>query len=98
MTFTILVALSRMGFGQSEVTIRGDLFLVIESASKVFRAHNPNIAGYNIVVMDEGSTLTVLFLNRNRPKAVVGNPGPLPEFEVHFDAKDLKILKAHFVR
>jgi len=70
----------------------------IEKATEVFMGHNPDLTQYEISVIDNGETLVVIFLDKNKTSNTIGNPGVLPGFEVELNAEDLRVIKSHFIR
>lgn len=72
--------------------------LAIQKATEVFAEKNLDLSKYDVSVINNGDTLVVVFLDKNRTVNTIGNPGILPGFEVELDAKDLHVLKSHFIR
>lgn len=72
--------------------------LAIQKATEVFTEKNLDLSKYEISVVNNGNTLVVVFLDKNKTTNIIGNPGVLPGFEVELDAKDLKVINSHFVR
>jgi len=110
--YPILVTLAlvaTVGFAQTkspgirirtETPIHGDTYLAIEAAISEFKAHikNPQLRKYEIVVLDLGPNVGVIFQNLNKPLDVKGSIGPLPEYEVELDGNNFNVLSSNFVR
>jgi len=80
--------------------ISGETFLVVEKAANVFKnkIKNLDLCKYDIVVLRKEKEISIIFQNKNRPEGVLGNPGPLPEFEVTINLASNEITRSNFVR
>jgi hypothetical protein len=78
--------------------IQGAHFAAIKAAVKVFRRRIPNLAPYKIEVVREGSSLVVIFTDKEGNSDDRGNPGTRPGFEVEIDSRDMSVLRSNFVR
>lgn len=53
-----------------------------------------DVSTYRVEVFEEGSSISVSFLDPSLPQGHRGGPG----FEVEINASDLKVLRSNFVR
>ena len=78
----------------NESSISGHDVLIIEAAMPEFNKHIKDIDQYNISILHNEASVTVIFLHTDRPVGAKGGPG----LEVEMDKKTLQIIKSHFVR
>jgi hypothetical protein len=79
-------------------SIQGPHIPLIEGAAIEFgKKVRINLEQYLITVAEEGSTLIVMFADRNAAPGIRGS-GRLPGFEVVFDSKSQRVIKSNFVR
>jgi len=53
---------------------------------------------YRLELIREKTSFIVTFLDKTSQPGGLGNPGPLPGFEVVLNAQDLKVLRSHYIR
>lgn len=53
---------------------------------------------YRLDLIREKTAFTVTFLDKTSQPGGLGNPGPLPGFEVVLNAHDLKVVRSHYIR
>jgi hypothetical protein len=91
--------LSKMDQLKTLDAIQGKSFLAIQVAAAVFQQHNnPDLARYKIAVVREGDSVFVTFTDKDGKPGARGASGTLPGFEVELTARDLQVLRSHFVR
>ena len=89
--------LSRLGQMQSLGSLEARHYPVLQRGVTVFAQRGLDLGAYQIQLVSEGATLAVLFADRTREPGTKGSTGQ-PGFEVVFDAADLSVLRANFVR
>jgi len=77
--------------------LSGSSVAVIETALGIFRSHGLDVGDYQIDVIRQGESFTVIFADKDRPQGTVGSVGK-PGFEVELNRKDLSVLRSNFVR
>jgi hypothetical protein len=92
---------SRIAQTQLLDRIQGHNFRAIEVAMQEFRArYSPDLDDYNIKVLrkgESGDSLVVIILDKVRPRGSRGSVGE-PGFEVELNSRDLRVLRANFIR
>lgn len=80
-------------------SIEGNSLRVIEAAVGVFQQrHKPDLAQYKITVVGKGTSVVVIFTDKDRQPGTRGSAGARPGFEVELNPLDLRVLGSHFVR
>jgi hypothetical protein len=72
-------------------------YAAIELAVSTFQKRVPDISGYDIELISEGPSFTVLFADAQREAGAKGSQG-LPGFEVALSADGRRVERANFVR
>lgn len=95
----ISILQSRLDHIQLMGQIQGSSFLPIKKAIDIFQQNNLNLklADYNIELVRESNSLSVIFSDRNRPAGTHGSVGKTG-FEVEMNVQDLQILRSNYVR
>jgi hypothetical protein len=93
-----IVSVAQSGPMKNVGQIPGSALKWIHAAIPEFERQKLNVDRYNVEVVEEDDTVTVMLLNFERPKGVRGNLGPLPEYEVTLSKKDMHLVGAHYVR
>jgi hypothetical protein len=75
----------------------GNVLQWIHVAEPAFAQEKLNIENYKIMVIDYGSTVTVV-LTSNETSHARGSAGKYPGYEVSISKKTRKILKAYYAR
>jgi hypothetical protein len=78
-------------------TMRARNYAPMQRAVAVFQQKGLDLAGYELELLSEGPSLTVLFADEKRDPGMLGSQG-LPGFEVVFNAADLALVRSNFVR
>lgn len=78
-------------------SIHGTTFLAIRAAVEVFKRQNLNLEYYNIEVVREGTSIIVIFSDKDRPEGARGSIGKIG-FEVELDSRDLHVIRSNYVR
>jgi hypothetical protein len=94
----VVAAMASTGSIVTYDTILGSHFRAVEQAVKVFTSRNLDLNFYKITVVREGSSLVVIFTDKDAAMGGRGSPGTRPGFEVELDEKDLRVLRANFIR
>jgi len=53
---------------------------------------------YRLELIRDKTSFIITFLDKTSQTDGLGNPGPLPGFEVVLNVQDLKVLRSHYIR
>ena len=81
-----------------DVELPGAALKWIHIAEREFDQQKLNVDKYRVTVFEEDDTVAVIFMGLKSPKSAHGSVGPDPGFEVEIRKKDLKVLRANYVR
>jgi hypothetical protein len=90
--------LSRKHRAASSDKIQGSSFPVIQAATAVFSKRLSGLEHYGITLVRQGTSLVVVFQDRDTKPGGRGNTGSRSGFEVELDSRDMKVLRSNFVR
>ena len=78
--------------------ILGSSFPPIQAATAVFSKRLSGLEHYGIKLVRQGTSLIVVFQDKDAKPGGRGNRGSRLGFEVELDSRDLKVLRSNFVR
>ena len=77
--------------------IKASSFFIIEKANNIFQKHKLDLKEYKIEVIGEGSSIIVIFSDKERIVGSRGSTGKLG-FEVELNSNDLQVIRSNFIR
>jgi hypothetical protein len=70
----------------------------INAAQPEFEREKLDVSKYFVTVIEEDDSVSVIITGSRISKEVRGDPGPIPGYEVEISKKEMKVIRANYIR